>query len=59
MRKQHSKSPKHRRGRPVKVSKNEGGPERRVEVDRVLRTCAQAWQNGHGCILGKHTDEPG
>ena len=63
MTKQHCKRPRGRRGLLVAGSKNTAPsaarPNRHFEVDRVLRTCAHAWQNGHGCILGKQADEPG
>ena len=45
----------------VAGSKNDAGlrgrPERHLEVDRTLLTCAQGWGNGHGCTLGTHADE--
>ena len=33
-------------------------PERRVEVDLLLPTCAQESAYECGCILGEHDDEP-
>ena len=61
MPKQHWKSSKHRRVRVVDGSTNDaiqqGGLEERLEVDRVLRTCAQGRQNGLGGMLGMHGDE--
>ena len=63
MRKQHSKSSRHRQERVVDGSKNDAvqqrRPERRVEVDLLLATCAQESANECGCILGKQGDEPG
>ena len=35
----------------------EGRPERRIEVDLLLRTCAQGLANGHGFIQGTHGDD--
>ena len=63
MRKQHSKSSRHRRERVVDGSKNyavqQRRPERRVEGDLLLPTCAQESAYECGCILGEHADEPG
>ena len=63
MRKQHSKSLRHCRERVVDASKNDAvqqrRPERRVEVDLLLATCAQESANECGCILGKQGDVPG
>ena len=63
MPKQHWKRPRGRRERAVEGSKNDAvqqrRPERRVEVDLLLPTCAQESANECGCILGKQGDEPG
>ena len=61
--KKHPQSPRDRRDRVVAASKNDAVQERgrgeHLEVDLLLLTCAQGWENGHGCMLGKHGDEPG
>jgi len=55
------KSPRHCRERPVAGLTNDAGlqgrPERHLEVDRALLTCARGWKNGHGGNLGVHADE--
>ena len=60
MPKQHSKSSKHRPVRVVAVSASDavlqGGRDERLEVDRLLRTCAQGGQKGLGGMLGTHGD---
>ena len=62
MPKQHWKRPRGRRERAVDGSKNDAvqqpRPERRVEVDLLLPTCAQESAYECGCILGEHDDEP-
>ena len=63
MPKQHYQSPRGRRGRPVKVSKKDAlaqrGHEEHFEVNILLVTCEQGWENGQGCMQGKHGDELG
>ena len=60
-RKKLPQSPRLRRVRVVERSTDDAGlrgrPERHLEVDRTLLTCAQGWGNGHGCTLGTHADE--
>ena len=34
----------------------QGGRDERLEVDRLLRTCAQGGQKGLGGMLGTHGD---
>ena len=61
MQKQHCQSPKGRRERVVAVSKKDAhaqhGHGEHVEVDLLLLTCKQDWENGQGCMQGKHGDE--
>ena len=61
MQKQHSKSLRHCRARLVDGSTNDavqqGGRKERLEVEPVLETCAQGWQNGFGGMLGMHGNE--
>ena len=63
MPKQHRKSPRGCRERAVAASRNDAVLQRRsephFEVEPLLPTCAQGWQNEHGGTQGGHGDQPG